>query len=182
MNRKVKNIASIMMCAVCVVFTVQPFSTVVISDGEVGESVVATEIDVVAANEVAEIIEDKEYEKEDIIELPEGHGTGKFKYPLIGTITSRYGQRWGRLHGGIDIAANEGTEIYASDNGKVIFVGEMGSYGLLVKLDHSNGYVTYYAHCSKLLVNVDDCVKQGDVIALVGNTGNSTGPHCHFEI
>ncbi len=111
-----------------------------------------------------------------------GIGTGEFIKPLDGTFTSGYGQRWGRLHRGIDIASEIGTPIKASDDATVLFTGECGTYGLLVKLDHSNGYVTYYAHCSKINVNVGDVVSKGDIIALVGNTGNSTGPHCHFEI
>ena len=53
---------------------------------------------------------------------------------------------------------------------------------MLVKIDHQNGYVTYYAHCSKINVSVGDTVKKGDIISLVGSTGNSTGPHCHFEV
>ena len=118
----------------------------------------------------------------DIQKTPDGIGTGEFEAPLEGTFTSGYGQRWGRLHGGIDIAAEIGTPIAASDSGKVIFTGECGSYGLLVKIDHQNGYVTYYAHCSKINVYVGDYVEKGDIISLVGNTGNSTGPHCHFEV
>ena len=114
--------------------------------------------------------------------VPDGIGTGTFTVPLSGTFTSGYGQRWGRLHGGIDIAAKTGTPITASDDGKVIFTGDCGSYGLLVKIDHQNGYVTYYAHCSKISVSVGDYVQKGDIISYVGNTGNSTGPHCHFEV
>ncbi len=115
-------------------------------------------------------------------EVFNGVGTGSFIKPLDGTFTSGYGQRWGRLHGGIDIANAVGTPVAAADDGEVIFTGNCGTYGLLVKLDHKNGYVTYYAHCSEIKVSVGDLVKKGDVIALVGNTGNSTGPHCHFEI
>ncbi len=131
--------------------------------------------EIVVINQISE-----EIEVEEEIEL--GIGTGSFITPLEGTFTSGYGERWGRLHGGIDIAAQTGTPIKAADNGEVIFVGDSGSYGLLVKLDHNNGYITYYAHCSKINVSVGDIVNQGDVISLVGNTGNSTGPHCHFEI
>ena len=114
--------------------------------------------------------------------IPDDVGTGTFDSPLDGIFTSGYGQRWGRLHGGIDIAAETGTPIAAADNGKVIFTGDCGSYGMLVKIDHQNGYVTYYAHCSKINVSVGDTVKKGDIISLVGSTGNSTGPHCHFEV
>ena len=113
---------------------------------------------------------------------PSGVGTGVFSKPLEGIFTSGFGQRWGRLHGGIDLASETGTPIMASDDGTVIFTGDCGTYGLLVKIDHKNGYVTYYAHCSEIISSVGDLVEKGDVIALVGNTGNSTGPHCHFEI
>ena len=109
-------------------------------------------------------------------------GTGVFITPLEGTLTSEFGPRWGSTHGGIDIAAPTGTEILAADNARVVFAKNCGTYGLLVKLDHNNGYVTYYAHCSRINVKVDDIVNKGDVIAFVGSTGNSTGPHCHFEI
>ena len=79
-------------------------------------------------------------------------------------------------------SASVGTPIYASDTGVVICAEYKGSYGNLVKIDHKNGYVTYYAHCSEILVSNGQAVTQGQLIARVGNTGNSTGPHCHFEI
>ena len=76
-----------------------------------------------------------------------------------------------------------GSVITASDGGKVVYsTYNTGGYGYLVIIDHENGYQTYYAHCSQLLVSVGDRVAQGDNIALVGSTGDSTGPHCHFEI
>lgn len=114
--------------------------------------------------------------------LPRTVATGSFRYPLRGFITSRYGQRWGRLHTGIDIAASTGSPIYAADGGTVIFSGWESGYGYLVKIDHKNGYVTYYGHASKLLVKVGDKVYKGQKIALVGSTGNTTGPHLHFEV
>lgn len=109
-------------------------------------------------------------------------GTGTFQYPIRGTLTSRFGTRWGRLHAGIDLAAPTGTKIRASDGGKVIFSGYSGSYGYVVKIDHGGNRVTVYAHCSKLLVKVGEKVYQGQHIANVGNTGRSTGPHLHFEV
>lgn len=106
-----------------------------------------------------------------------------FKKPILrGTVTSRYGGRWGRMHNGIDIADSLGTEIYASQDGSVIFSGNAGAYGNLIKIEHKYGYVTYYAHCNKLLVNVGDYVKQGQLIAQMGSTGRSTGSHVHFEV
>lgn len=116
-------------------------------------------------------------------ELPPKKGTGSFIYPVSSyTLTSRYGPRWGRMHYGVDLAAPTGTKIRASDGGTVTFSGYQGSYGYVVKIDHGGGFVTVYAHCSKLLVKVGEQVYQGQHIANVGSTGNSTGPHCHFEI
>jgi len=108
--------------------------------------------------------------------------TGSFNYPARGTITSRFGQRWGRFHTGVDIAAPQGSPIYAADGGTVIFSGWESGYGYLVKIDHHNGYVTYYGHASKLLVKKGDKVAKGQKIALVGSTGRATGPHLHFEV
>ena len=77
---------------------------------------------------------------------------------------------------------SQGTPIAASAGGQVIWAGPKGTYGNLVKIDHGNGFTTYYAHCSELLVQEGDQVTQGQTIALVGSTGRSTGPHCHFEL
>ena len=109
-----------------------------------------------------------------------------FILPVTGTVTSPYGEREATEvvsanHKGIDIGANEGTAIYASMEGTVKVSSEEGEYGK--HIDIVNGDVlTRYAHCSKLLVTEGDKVKQGDKIAEVGSTGNSTGPHLHFEI
>lgn len=97
-------------------------------------------------------------------------------------VSSNFGQRWGRLHRGVDLALAQSSAIYAADDGKVYFSGCCGSYGNLVKIDHGNGMQTYYAHCSELLVSEGTQVERGDKIALVGSTGNSTGPHLHFEV
>ncbi|MDR2771152.1 MAG: M23 family metallopeptidase, partial [Clostridiales Family XIII bacterium] len=109
-------------------------------------------------------------------------GTGSFQYPTRGRLTSRFGTRWGRMHNGIDLAASSGTSIRAADGGKVIFAGWNGSLGYLVKIDHGAGRETWYGHCSKLFVKAGDKVYQGQHIANVGNTGNSTGAHLHFEV
>ena len=91
--------------------------------------------------------------------------------------------RWGRLHGGVDLAVDEGTPVYAADNGKVIVAEDSGNgYGSYIILDHQNGFKTLYGHNSQLLVSVGDVVGKGEKIALSGNTGNSTGPHLHFEV
>ena len=111
---------------------------------------------------------------------------GYFIWPVRGTITSNFGGRnlWGRydFHLGIDIACRTGTTIKAADGGTVIKSGWSGSYGNLVAIRHDNGYVTYYAHNSSLLVGVGDKVYQGQAIARAGMTGNASGPHCHFEV
>ena len=109
-----------------------------------------------------------------------------FILPVTGTITSRYGQREetevvSANHQGIDIGANEGTAIYASMEGTVTVSSEEGEYGKHIDITNGDA-LTRYAHCSKLLVKEGDKVKQGDKIAEVGSTGNSTGPHLHFEI
>lgn len=86
------------------------------------------------------------------------------------------------MHYGIDIAAPAGTAIKAADGGKVTYAGWKGSYGYLVEIDHENGYVTRYAHCSKIEVKVGSRVYKGQIIARVGSTGRSTGSHLHFEV
>lgn len=103
-------------------------------------------------------------------------------WPLKGTLTSKYGPRWGTTHKGIDIAAPTGTNVNAFMGGKVSFSGWQGGYGKLVIIDHGNGLKSYYGHNSKLIVSAGQYVKQGQHIAEVGSTGDSTGPHCHFEI
>lgn len=102
-------------------------------------------------------------------------------FPVRGLISSRYGFRWGRMHYGLDLAAPTGTRVYAAASGKVIFAGWLGSYGLLVKIDHGQ-YVTYYGHLSRILVNRGERVGQGDPIARVGSTGRAYGSHLHFEV
>ena len=105
--------------------------------------------------------------------------------PITGTITSRFGNvsrvRSG-AHTGLDIAASTGTGIKAAASGTVTFSGWKGSYGYMVVVSHGNGVQTYYAHCSKLYVSAGDKVKQGQKIAAVGSTGNSTGSHLHLEV
>lgn len=98
-------------------------------------------------------------------------------------VTSLYGQRWGRLHAGIDLGGTrEGTPFGAVRDGKVILARYNGGYGLCVIIDHGDGLETVYGHASKLLVKEGQEVKAGDVIALIGNTGHSFGAHLHLEI
>ncbi len=87
-----------------------------------------------------------------------------------------------KMHDGIDIDCETGTIIYAAESGTVSFAGESGGYGNLIKITHQNGYVTYYAHLSKILVPENSVVQRGQVIAYAGSTGLSTGPHLHFEV
>ncbi len=98
-----------------------------------------------------------------------------------GTIVTSY---WGdgRNHKGMDIAGKVGTPIYASKAGTVIKSTRTHDYGIYVEIDHGNGYVTRYAHCSAIVVKVGQKVATGENIALMGNTGRSTGPHVHFEV
>ena len=108
-----------------------------------------------------------------------------FIRPVSGTITSRFGSiskvRTG-AHTGLDIAAKTGTQIAAAASGTVTYSGYQGSLGYLIKISHGNGIETYYGHCSKLYTQVGQYVNQGDIIAAVGSTGNSTGPHLHLEV
>ena len=121
-------------------------------------------------------------------ERPTWHPTGTFRWPVSGRITSYFGGRkspggiGSTNHKGIDIAAPRGTPVYAADGGTVTYSGWMSGYGYLVRIDHGNGYVTYYGHNSSLTASVGQHVYKGQQIARVGSTGNSTGNHCHFEI
>lgn len=87
-----------------------------------------------------------------------------------------------RFHSGMDFSAPVGTDIYATGNGTITFTGWRQGYGETVEVDHGFGYTTRYAHCYKILARRGQKVKRGDVIALVGNTGKSTGPHVHYEV
>ena len=105
--------------------------------------------------------------------------------PVSGIISSRFGVRSSvrsSSHTGLDIATSTGTPVSAAAAGTVTFSGWKGSYGYLTVITHSNGVQTYYGHCSKLYTSVGQSVSQGQTIAAVGSTGNSTGPHLHFEI
>ncbi|MEE1186448.1 MAG: peptidoglycan DD-metalloendopeptidase family protein [Acutalibacteraceae bacterium] len=116
-------------------------------------------------------------------------GSGQFAWPVPGyySISSYYGWRWGRLHGGLDISSSGiyGAGVVASDSGTVIlsYAGNYGGYGNCVMIDHGNGFTTVYAHLAYApSVYEGQVVSQGTTIGYVGSTGNSTGPHLHFEI
>ncbi len=119
-------------------------------------------------------------------ERPADYGTGSFRWPTEGRITSPYGYRYifgsTSFHQGLDIANSSGTALVAADTGRVTKAGYQGSYGNLIVIDHNNGYETYYAHCSSLAVSVGDVVEKGDYIGAMGSTGRSTGSHLHFEV
>jgi murein DD-endopeptidase MepM/ murein hydrolase activator NlpD len=112
--------------------------------------------------------------------VPEGaRGTGRFQWPVLGRITQGY---WSG-HRAIDIGAPAGSASLAADGGFVSFAGwtDVG-YGYLIVIDHANGFATYYAHLSNIYVSKGQAIERGQAIGAVGNTGNSTGPHLHFEI
>jgi murein DD-endopeptidase MepM/ murein hydrolase activator NlpD len=117
-------------------------------------------------------------EPESLSHIPKGQ-------PIEGWITRGFSLNeyiFGGQHTGVDFAAKEGTEVKVTADGMVSFVGWDDVYGNLVVVDHQNGYVTYYGHNFKILINSGDFVKRGEVIALSGNSGRSSAPHLHYEI
>lgn len=115
-------------------------------------------------------------------------GTGQMLFPSLGEITSVFGWRthpilgYQRFHAGLDIGADHGTLIHASDSGTVILAGWYGGYGNTVIIDHGGGITSLYAHASELYVYEGQTLQRGQAIAAVGSTGLSTGPHLHFEV
>ncbi len=113
---------------------------------------------------------------------------GNLIWPVTGPITSGFGERENPLgegeqtHHGIDIAVCEGTPVAATDDGEVDIASSSETSGNFIQLNHENGYASFYAHCSELLVSAGDHVRQGDIIAKSGSTGEVTGPHLHFGI
>nr|WP_255665492.1 MULTISPECIES: M23 family metallopeptidase [Myxococcus] len=109
-------------------------------------------------------------------------------WPARGWVTSDFGQRVDPytadrvMHSGLDIAAPHGKEVYAPSDGTVVFAGLEGGYGNVIVVDHGYGIKTRYGHLAKMLVKAGDRVKRGALIAAVGNTGRSTGPHLHYEV
>lgn len=115
-------------------------------------------------------------------------GAGGMIWPLDGPVTSEFGWRThpifgtARFHSGLDIGGDYGLPIYAAASGTVIHAGWISGYGNTVIIDHGGGVTTLYGHNDSLNVGVGQTVSQGQVIAMCGSTGNSTGPHCHFEV
>ena len=113
---------------------------------------------------------------------PVRRGSGAMIWPLNGPISSPFGPRWGRTHSGLDIAVPIGTPVRAAMAGRVTIAGPMGGYGNYACITHAGGLSTCYAHNDSVNVSEGQSVKQGQVIAQSGNSGNSTGPHLHFEV
>ncbi len=110
---------------------------------------------------------------------PWPYGTGRFLFPVLGVIS----QPWRAQHRGLDVAAPQGQPVVAADTGWVRWAGwDTSGYGWLVILDHGNGYQTYYAHLDQIWVARGEVVLRGQPLGVVGSTGNSTGPHLHFEV
>ncbi|MFZ3085667.1 MAG: M23 family metallopeptidase, partial [Candidatus Hydromicrobium sp.] len=132
------------------------------------------------APELSEILSRDKQNMEDHIYLMEHTPDMK---PTYGEYTSRFGERrWGYRHKGLDIANDVGTKIHATASGVVIYAGWQGSYGRKVIIYHGFGYTTVYAHLSEIYVKVGEEVTKDDVIGAMGNNGNSTGPHLHYEV
>ncbi|GMQ55905.1 M23 family metallopeptidase [Vallitalea sediminicola] len=165
----------------------------VIEYGVEGQMQVTAVVTKVNGYEQSRIVVDETVVKEPkakVIEVgikpfPSKGSTGNFIYPVVGSIvTSPFGYRRGGFHHGLDLGGLPvGTSIRASDGGTVIFAGwKSSTYGYAVDIDHGNGVLTRYAHCSKVVVKKGQKVSQYQEIAKLGSTGNSTGPHVHFEI
>jgi murein DD-endopeptidase MepM/ murein hydrolase activator NlpD len=116
-----------------------------------------------------------------VVAVPGASAAG-FSWPVQGTLTSRFGPRWGRMHEGIDIGAGSGTPIAASAGGTVIVSGPQGGYGNLVVVDHGGGLSSAYAHQSRIAVSVGQAVGRGSILGYVGCTGHCFGDHLHFEV
>jgi murein DD-endopeptidase MepM/ murein hydrolase activator NlpD len=108
--------------------------------------------------------------------------TGGAVAPTNGRVTSCYGSRWGTLHAGVDIAAPIGTPIYTPEDGVVVQAGPASGFGLAVAVQHGDGAITLYGHVNQMFVSAGQVVSAGEQIAEVGNRGQSTGPHLHFEV
>lgn len=174
------------------------------TQGQEGERLVTAEVTYVDGLEQSRTVLSSEVTKEPVEKVVvvgakkvnpnvsaqgDGISTGRFIWPLPSckTVPSPFGYRWGKLHKGIDISGNGvyGDSIIAADGGTVVEVntsGWGGGYGLYVIIDHGGGYRTMYAHCSSINVSVGQKVSQGQFIARVGQSGNITGPHLHFEV
>ncbi len=158
--------------------------------GQNGESLIHYTVTKQNGSEIKQEIVNEKVLKEPINEILikgtkiiPSRGTGNLEWPAVGGyISSGLGQRWGKLHKGIDIARPSDRTIKAADNGRVISAGYNGGYGNKVVIDHNNGIQTVYAHLSSISVKVGQIVSQGQKLGVMGSTGNSTGTHLHFEV
>lgn len=125
---------------------------------------------------------EKRVEPEPIIVEPEKEEDNSFAVPVFADVSSQFGERWGRLHKGVDFAANYGDDILSAKDGVIKFCGFEQTFGNLIIIEHEDGFESYYGHMSRFTVSLGDTVSKGQKIGEVGNTGNSTGPHLHFEI
>jgi len=108
-------------------------------------------------------------------------GVARFVWPVSGRITSAFGERFGRMHYGVDIEAPTGVPIRAAGEGCVLSAQWLANYGNTIVISHGRGFTTLYAHQSKFLTDVGDIIRGGQTIGLVGSSGRATGPHLHFE-
>lgn len=159
--------------------------SLVMQDGQAGERTVRAEITYENGVETERNILSSEVVKEPVIQIIEVGTMERPEYalPLANAVISDvYGPRWGRMHWGMDFSCRTGTEVLASAGGTVSEAVYRNDYGYTVVINHGDGMQTRYAHMSQLLVGEGDSVNQGDVVGLSGSTGDSTGPHLHFEI
>ncbi len=167
-------------------------TTKVVTKGQAGERKIVADVTYVDNKEEGREILSSVVTKQPVTkvihvgtkERPKTMATGKLSRPVKGAIiSSNYGMRRGSMHKGVDFAARTGTRISAADGGTVTWAGwKSGGWGYLVVINHGNGLETFYAHNSKVLVKVGQKVAKGEQIAKMGSTGNSSGPHVHFEI
>lgn len=157
----------------------------VLDEGTVGHRSVVAEVTYHNGNE-----NHRDYLKQEIIKesKPKVIAVGTLTPPTYirpirgGSVSSEYGYRWGSMHQGVDWYIPQGNTVMAAAEGTVTRAGWFSGYGYCVDIDHGNGTMTRYAHCSEIFVTVGQHVAQGERISATGNTGNSTGPHLHFEI
>lgn len=172
--------------------TIYKGSSKVVTKGRVGIRKVVADVTYVDNKEVSRDIISSAVTQQPVTQVihvgtkarPKTVATGKLSRPISGgIISSNYGMRRGSMHKGVDFAAKTGTRISAADGGTVTWAGwKRGGWGYLVVINHGNGIETYYAHNSKVTVKVGQKVAKGEQIAKMGSTGNSSGPHVHFEV
>ncbi len=152
-----------------------------IEQGElkIGQQIFIPDVGSFSTKELSQTSKHETHQKE---EKTIAHQKGKFRWPLDGVLSSKFGVRYGRMHDGIDLSAPIGTNIHAAEKGEVIFADTQAAYGNIIIIQHDDEFITIYAHNDKNIVEKGDTVRAGDVIATVGQTGRATGPHVHFEI